>query len=118
MPSINADALEALIGALYLDGGLDAARPFVQRFILSRMDEIVSDRSFHNYKGDLLELLQAQGRGMPRYDVIDESGPDHDKTFTVEVYCNGDRIGSGTGQSKKDAEQRAAAMALDRLKAG
>lgn len=114
--SINADALEAIIGAVYLDGGLAAVRPIVSRYILSHIDAIAADKTFRNFKGELLELLQAQGAPMPRYEVTSEEGPDHDKTFMVIVYCNGENIGCGTGSSKKDAEQKAAAQALKKLK--
>lgn len=114
--SINADTLEAVIGAVYLDGGLAAVKPLVNRYIFSQMDIIVADESFRNYKGDLLEHLQAGGNGMPRYEVISEEGPDHDKVFTVVVYSNGEEIGRGEGSSKKDAEQLAAAQAMKKLK--
>jgi ribonuclease-3 len=110
--SINADSLEAVLGALYLDGGLGAVRPMIGRYIISQMEKIEADDSFRNYKGELLELLQGRGEGMPRYEVTDERGPDHEKTFTVVVYTNGRQIGSGIGPSKKDAEQEAAAEAL------
>jgi ribonuclease III len=113
--SINADSLEAVIGALYLDGGLGAVRPMINRYIISQMEKIEADDSFRNHKGELLELLQGRGEGMPRYEVIDERGPDHEKTFTVVVYTNGRKIGSGLGPSKKDAEQEAAAEALRSL---
>lgn len=115
-PSITSDAFEAVIGAMYLDGGLVAVKPLVNRYILSQVHKIAADKTFRNYKGDLLELLQARGAGMPRYETTSEDGPDHDKTFVVEVYCNGESIGTGTGSSKKDAEQQAAAEALRRLK--
>jgi ribonuclease-3 len=111
-PSITADAFEAVIGALYLDGGLVAAKPFVSRWLLSKIEIFAADVTLRNYKGDLLEYLQAQGNGMPRYDVTDERGPDHDKTFTVAVFTNGREIGRGVGPTKKDAEQKAAAEAL------
>jgi ribonuclease-3 len=115
-PSINADAFEAVIGAIYLDGGLVAVRSLVDRYILSQVDSIAADKTFRNYKGDLLEHLQAQGAGMPRYEVISEEGPDHDKTFMVVVYSNGENIGNGAGPSKKDAEQKAAAQAIKKLR--
>jgi ribonuclease-3 len=115
-PSITADALEAVIGAMYLDGGLVSAKPFVTRHILSQVDAVINDKTFRNYKGDLLEFLQAAGSGMPRYEVTSEEGPDHDKTFVVSVFCNGEAIGYGAGSSKKDAEQKAAAQALRRLR--
>lgn len=116
-PSITADAFEAVIGAIYLDGGLAAVKPFIKRHLLVHMREIAADKSFRNYKGDLLEFLQGQGAGMPRYEVNSEEGPDHHKTFTVDVYSNGQKIGCGTGSSKKDAEQKAAAQAIQRLMA-
>jgi ribonuclease-3 len=116
-PSITADALESIIAAMYLDGGLVSVRPFVTRHLLSQVDTIVADKTFRNYKGDLLEYLQASGAGMPRYEVTDEEGPEHEKTFVVSVYCNGEAIGFGSGMSKKDAEQKAAAQALARLRA-
>ena len=113
--SINADALEAVLGAVYLDGSLGAVKPIIETLILSQVDKIATDESFRNYKGELLEHLQARGAGMPRYEVTSEVGPDHDKIFTVEVHSNGEKIGVGTGLSKKDAEQGAAAEALKGL---
>jgi ribonuclease-3 len=117
-PSIIADAMEALIGAMYLDGGLAAIKPLVYRHIISQVNTIIADDSFRNYKGELLELLQGKAAGMPRYDVVSETGPDHDKTFIVTVSCNGENIGCGSGASKKDAEQKAAAEALKKLQTG
>jgi len=114
--SINADAFEAVLAAIYLDGGLEPAKRFVQVHLLPHMEGIVADDNFRNFKGDLLEHLQAEGAGMPRYEVTSEVGPDHDKVFTVVVYTNGQQIGSGTGTTKKDAEQKAAAQALAHLK--
>lgn len=114
-PSIVSDAFEAVIGALYLDGGLEAARNMILNCLYARRDAIVNDSSQQNYKGDLLELVQADGESVPRYEVIRESGPDHGKTFHVTVIVGADQVGEGTGASKKDAEQKAARMALDRL---
>jgi len=114
-PSIVSDAFESVIGAVYLDGGLDAARDLVFRMIYSLKNEIISDKSQHNAKGELLELSQSRGEGMPHYSVISEKGPDHKKVFNVEVFVNGERLGSGTGHSKKEAEQRAATDALKRI---
>jgi ribonuclease-3 len=111
--SIVADAFEAVIGAIYLDGGIDPAREFILNRIYSRRDSITSDLAQRNYKGDLLEFVQSRGEGVPKYDVISEAGPDHDKTFHVIVTVTGEKIGEGTGQSKKEAEQKAAAMALE-----
>ncbi len=114
-PSIVSDAFEAVIGAVYLDGGLDAARNLVLGFIYSRKALILNDLAQQNYKGDLLELVQGRGEGMPRYEVLSETGPDHDKTFEVAVSINGSSLGTGSGSSKKEAEQKAAREALSNL---
>jgi ribonuclease-3 len=114
-PSIVSDACEAVIGAIYLDGGFDAARRVVLACLYSRRDAIVNDDSQRNFKGELLELVQGQGEGSPQYEVINESGPDHDKVFCVAVWVGEQRLGEGSGPSKKEAEQRAAGVALDRL---
>ena len=114
-PSIISDAFESVIGAVYLDGGLDAARDLVFRLIYSLKSEIISDKSQHNAKGELLELSQARGEGMPHYTVVSEKGPDHKKVFNVEVFVNGEKYGNGTGHSKKEAEQKAAMDALKRI---
>lgn len=111
--SIVSDAFESVIGAVYLDSGYRASRDLVLRLIYSRRDDILSDDSQRNYKGDLLELAQAHGEGMPHYDVVAESGPDHEKTFHVTVTVGGKVIGDGYGLSKKEAEQKAAAQGLE-----
>ncbi len=113
LPSIISDAFESVIGAVFLDGGPDAARRVVLRLIYAHKESIISDSSQRNYKGDLLECTQARGEGMPRYDVISESGPDHEKEFRVVVMINGRKAGEGRGLSKKEAEQRAACKALE-----
>ena len=112
--SIVADAFESVIGAVFLDGGLDAARDLVLRLIYAHREDIISDASRRNFKGELLELIQARGDGLPRYDVVLEEGPDHEKVFHVEVYISGTQFGTGSGLSKKEAEQKAAAIALER----
>jgi ribonuclease-3 len=113
-PSIIADAFESIIGAVFLDGGLGVARDLVLRLIYTHREEIISDASRQNFKGELLELIQGRGNGLPHYDVVSEEGPDHEKVFCVEVYINGAKYGTGCGLSKKEAEQKAAAMALER----
>ena len=113
--SIVSDAFESIIGAVYLDGGLDAARDVVLRLIYTRKGQIVTDTAQRNYKGDLLELMQARGDTVPRYDVIQEEGPDHEKTFHVVVTVGGQKVGEGIGLSKKEAEQKAACRALEQL---
>lgn len=111
-PSIISDSVESVIAAVYIDGGLDAARDVILRLLYVDRDAIISDISQRNYKGELLECVQAKGDGMPRYEVVSEAGPDHHKTFEVEVAVSGNRIGTGCGNSKKEAEQEAASEAL------
>lgn len=113
--SIMSDAVEAVIGAIFLDGGLNPARDFIRRILIIRENEILNDVSQRNFKGELLEYLQARGGGPPHYEVLSEEGPDHNKTFTIAVYTNGEMTGTGTGSTKKEAEQQAAAVALERL---
>lgn len=116
--SITADAFEALIGAIYLDGGYAPAEKLVNKYILNGFKDILGNEQLYNYKGELLEYLQALGKGMPHYKVSDQIGPDHDKIFVVWVYANGDKIGEGEGHSKKEAEQKAARQALQMIKSG
>ncbi|GJQ21689.1 MAG: ribonuclease 3 [Bacteroidia bacterium] len=110
--SILSDAFEAIVGALYLDGGIEGARAFVERTLLrSRtLKEALTD---DNYKSALLEYAQAEGLGIPRYGILREEGPDHDRRFTIEVFVGQERCGVGIGKSKKEAEQAAAARALE-----
>ncbi len=77
--------------------------------------EITSDRTFHNFKGELLEYMQALGLGLPKYEVTEEHGPDHQKRFTIKVSTKGKKMGEGVGKNKKEAEQKAAKMALENI---
>ena len=113
--SIIGDAFEALLGAIYLDGGLDATQRFLSQTLLSRVDEILANGNYLNFKSALLEHTQSEGQGHPRYLVNAEEGPDHRKTFSVEVLIGGDRMGTGRGRSKKEAQQMAAKEALKKL---
>jgi len=115
--SILADAFEAIIGALYLDGGLKAAQAFVTRTLLSDTSVLTSAMTDDNYKSALLEYSQGHSLGVPRYAIVREDGPDHDRRFTVDVFLGTENLGSGTGRSKKDAEQAAAAQAIERIHA-
>jgi len=112
-PSTLADAVESVIAACYLDGGMAAAERFIRQFVLCN----VPDRKLHNqdYKTALQELVQQKKNQSISYSLIGESGPDHDKTFTVEVSLNGTVVGEGTGTSKKRAEQAAAQAAIEKL---
>jgi ribonuclease-3 len=114
--SILADACEAVIAAAFLDGGITAAKQVVQKLILENYLEATTDRAQHNYKGELLEFLQARGLGMPQYQVEVAEGPDHKKIFTIASTCLGRKMGTGRGTSKKEAEQKAAKMALEKLR--
>ena len=114
--SILEDTFEALIGALYLDGGLRAARKFVQRFLISSTREILGEGNLKNYKSELLEYAQAHGLEQPTYHVLEESGPDHDKTYLIEVRIGEEALGTGSGHTKKEAEQQAAAEGMRKAK--
>lgn len=114
-PSIIADAYEAVIGAVYLDGGLDPARRFVKQSLLCDMEQILSEEQHRNFKSILLELSQSRNLGTPYYNVLSEEGPDHNKIFTVEVRIQNRTMGMGVGNSKKRAEQNAAQHALAQL---
>lgn len=115
--SILEDAFEAVIGAIYLDGGIKPARQFVQRFLLSEADKILGQASLKNYKSMLLEYAQSLSKEPPVYSVLQEFGPDHDKRYLVEVSLDGAVIGAGTGRTKKQAEQRAAAEGIKKIHA-
>ncbi len=111
--SILADTWEAVLGAVYLDGGLSAAQNMVQMSLIEIIDEVLSDEDLKNYKSKLLEYAQSKGYGTPDYKIIEESGPEHSKRFSIGVYVKNRKWGEGLGQSKKDAEQSAAREALD-----
>ena len=113
--SILADAFEAVIGAVYLDGGLEPCRKLLQRVHFPRAAEIVTDVMHLNYKSILLEMLQATQQTTPEYCLVDESGPEHAKVFRIEVRVNDVPYGVGSGASKKKAEQEAARIALQSL---
>lgn len=109
--SILADAVEAVIGAIFLDSGIDEARRFILPNIIPQIEEYVKNGN-KDYKTQLQEKLQVHGEVKIEYKLVDEKGPDHDKTFIVEVYCDGKLLGKGEGRSKKEAEMRAAQQAL------
>jgi len=110
--SILSDAFEAVLGAIYLDGGLAPVRTFVERELLGSLEETLTDHQLANYKSLLQEKIQAELKTPPRYKVTATSGPDHAKKFVVEVLVRGRVLGRGEGDSKKLAEQRAAREAL------
>ena len=111
--SILADAVESVIAASFLDGGMEAARQFIEKFILVE----VPVKKLHNvdYKTGLQELVQQKKNQVLTYTLVGQSGPDHDKRFDVEVRLNGKVVGIGSGSSKKRAEQDAARAAMEAL---
>jgi len=114
-PANLAGALEAVIGAVYLDQGLAAATDFIQRLLDAELVEAVARRTDTNYKSELQELLQARQQQRPTYHLIEATGPDHDRMFTVEVRLGDTVLGRGSGKSKKAAETVAAQAILQRL---
>ena len=109
-PSILADAFEALIAAIYLDGGIEEAKKFVLKYVDKAVEE---HRGFKDYKTVLQEVIQKNPGEVIEYMLVKESGPDHNKRFEVEVHLNSNVIGKGVGTSKKKAEQLAAKEALE-----
>ena len=111
--SILADAVESIIAACFLDGGMEAARGFIDSFVLS--DVPVKQLHNRDYKTALQELVQQKKHQVLSYVLVGESGPDHDKQFSVQVLLNGKVVGQGNGTSKKRAEQDAARVAIENL---
>ena len=107
--SIISDAMEAVIGAIYLDGGMDCAKAFIYRYILSDLED---KQLFYDSKTNLQELIQGKLKKDFRYVLLEETGPEHDKVFEVAVQMEEEVIGRGSGRTKKAAEQQAAYQAL------
>src|SRR5579863_5171832 len=117
-PALLADAFEALVAAIYLDGGLTASREFVKRALLDTAIELEANQlEWSDHKSALQEFLQARVLPSARYAVVQEAGPDHRKTFWIQVEVPGLVNATGTGSNKKEAEQSAAAQALELLRA-
>jgi ribonuclease-3 len=114
-PSIISDTFEAVIGAVYLDGGLERAKAFVEDIVLKEIDTILNEEQHRNFKSLLLEYSQSRNLGVPFYNICSAEGPDHDKIFTVEVKIQNRTVGVGVGNSKKRAEQKAAQNALSQI---
>ncbi len=108
-----ANAFEALIGAIYLDQGYDAAKVFIENNLFPKIDEIVKKRLWQDPKSTLQEKIQEAEGSTPHYTVLKETGPDHDKHFTVGVYAKDMLLAQGDGKSKQEAEQTAARAALE-----
>lgn len=110
---ILANAFEALIGAMYLDRGYDAAKEFIAKQLFHKTDEVVANRLWQDAKSRLQEIAQEKLRLTPAYQLLDQSGPDHDRTFIVGAFLGSEKAAIGEGRSKQEAEQNAAQKALD-----
>jgi len=113
--SITSDALEAVIAAIYLDSGLEATRGFVESHLLTRIDELLNTDEYRNFKSMIQEHAQRKYGARPRYRVVSAQGPEHARTFFVEIRLKGRSLGRGEGRNKKEAEQMAARNALAKL---
>jgi ribonuclease-3 len=113
--SLSAAVLESIIGAIYLDGGLEPAREFVLRTMQDQINTVIANQHARNYKSILQQHLQQKWNTTPEYELLDEKGPDHAKAFEVCVVCDGQRFGSAWANNKKTAEQLAAQAALVEL---
>ena len=111
--SVTSDAMEALIGAVYLDGGFTSAKEFIHRFILTDLE---NKKLFYDSKTILQEIVQAGKKGDITYRLVREEGPDHNKSFEVQVMIGGTPYGEGKGRTKKSAEQQAAYQAILKLR--
>lgn len=111
--SITSDAVEALIGAIYLDGGMEPARKFVTKFIMTDVDE---KKRFYDSKTILQEIVQKYKLGELTYEIISEKGPAHDRIYEAACLVGGKIVGTGTGKTKKSAQQQAAFVAMDKIK--
>jgi ribonuclease-3 len=113
--SLLADAVEALLGAVYIDGGYEKARSLIIRLFKEKIDKIILSGEFHDFKTELQEKTQLLFSTIPEYKIIRQEGAEHKKLFTIEVYIEGERYGDGTGKSKKEAETLAAKEALQKF---
>jgi ribonuclease-3 len=116
--SMVANVFEALVGAIFLDGGMGPARDFIMRTLAPHIEQAEAERHRANYKSLLQERSQAGGKGIPQYEIVGFEGPDHRRRFEAVVVLGGQECGRGWGQTKKEAEQNAAHEALDSCYAG
>ncbi len=115
--SVRAAVIEAVIGATYIDGGLEAAQRFILAAVTPHIDRCAASQTHDNFKSVLQQLAQRCLSATPQYEALDEQGPDHSKCFEIAVVLNGERYPSAWGPSKKEAEQEAARIALDIIEA-
>lgn len=112
---ILADAVEAIIGALYLDQGIEAAKEFILKNVVSKLDNILKNQAYLDPKSHFQEKAQEERGVTPHYDILDETGPDHAKIFTVGLYLGEELIATGQGSSKQEAQVEAAASGLKKM---
>ncbi|MES2668154.1 MAG: ribonuclease III [Patescibacteria group bacterium] len=112
---ILANAFEAILGAIYLDQGYEAAEAFVTTNLTPKIDSVLKNRTWQDAKSNFQEVAQEKKSVTPTYKTVEETGPDHDKQFTVAVYLADEEVARGSGKSKQEAEQAAAAAALDKV---
>lgn len=113
--SLLADAVEAVLGAVYIDGGYEKAKELILRLLKEKIDTIMSSGEFHDFKTELQEKTQLLFNAIPEYKIVKQEGEEHRKIFTIEVYIAGEMLGKGFGKSKKEAEMLAAKEALNNL---
>lgn len=112
--SILADAFEAIIGAIYIDGGIECARQFIEDNMSPIIEDAIKGYNYQDYKTQLQEIVQSKGNERISYELLGEKGPDHDKTFITQVRIGDQVMGIGKGKTKKEAEQHAAFLALEK----
>jgi len=112
--SIESNAIESVLGAIYLESGIDAVEIVLKKILFPSIEFFLNDVENRNYKSRILEMAQKDGHGIPRYPMISEEGPDHDKRFTISIEIAGVKMGVGTGKNKKEAEQDAARIAVQK----
>lgn len=113
---ILANAIEAVIGAMYMDQGFNAVRPFVLKYVMGNLDEVLKNKSYRDSKSELQEIIQEKLKVTPTYNVLEETGPAHKRIFKMGVYFGEKLIAQGDGSSKQEAELDAAKNALKRYK--
>ncbi len=113
--NLLADVFESIVAAIYLDGGMEAVKPFVCRFVKPEIERVIRDVAHNNYKSLLQQIAQRDSGDTPRYEVLDEQGPDHARSFKIAVVIGTRRFAAAWGQNKKSAESRAAKNALAEL---
>ena len=114
-PSIIADVFEAILAAVYLDGGMEEASKFVERALSKRLSEIKVEEDPLDYKSSLQEQIQADGRETPVYELVEQRGAPHERSFEMRVLCAGEELGRGIGRTKRAAQQLAAKEALSKM---